>query len=129
MSKPNAIDGPRSARHDQPMIYKIFRRDEWAQLQRDGETAGAPIDVKDGFVHFSTPAQVRETAAKHFAGEDGLVLAAVDDKTLGRDLKWEPSRGGALFPHLYRKLTTTDIVSAHRIGTDGPHHVFPDMIP
>jgi uncharacterized protein (DUF952 family) len=123
------LDGPHRARHDDPMIYKIFRRDEWDQLQRDGATAGAPIDVTDGFVHFSTPAQVRETASKHFAGEDGLFLVAVNEKTLGKDLKWEPSRGGALFPHLYRKLTTADVVSVHRIDMDGARHVFPDVIP
>lgn len=111
------------------MIYKIFRPDEWARLQDDGETAGAPVDVADGFMHFSTAAQVRETAAKHFAGEDGLVLVAVDDKTLGTALKWEPSRGGALFPHLYRKLTTADVVAVYRIGTDGPRHIFPESLP
>lgn len=110
------------------MIYKIFRADEWADLQKAGETAGAPIDVQDGYIHFSTGQQVRETAAKHFAGEDGLVLVAVDDKTLGKALKWEPSRGGALFPHLYRKLTTGDVVSVHRIDRDGPRHVFPDGV-
>ncbi len=108
------------------MIYKIFRPAEWAQLQRDGDTAGAPIDVDDGFVHFSTARQVEDTAAKHFAGEDGLVLVAVNDKTLGKDLKWEPSRGGALFPHLYRRLTTADVVSVYRIDMDGPRHVFPE---
>lgn len=108
------------------MIYKIFRKDEWAQLQRDGETAGAPVDVTDGFVHFSTGAQVRETAARHFAGEDGLVLVSVNERTLGPALKWEPSRGGALFPHLYRKLSTADVVSVYRIDMDGPRHVFPD---
>ncbi|MEL6210725.1 MAG: DUF952 domain-containing protein, partial [Pseudomonadota bacterium] len=83
------------------LIYKIFRPGEWAALEQAGETAGAPIDVSDGFVHFSTAAQAAETAAKHFAGEGDLVLVAVDAEGLGADLKWEPSRGGALFPHLY----------------------------
>ena len=127
-SKPIAIDWPRSARHEHFMIYKIFRRDEWAQLQRDGETDGAPIDVRDGFVHFSSAEQVRETAAKHFAGEDGLILVAVNEKTLGPDLKWEPSRGGALFPHLYRKLRSEDVASVYRIDMDGPRHVFPESV-
>ena len=111
------------------MIYKIFRPDEWDQLQRDGETAGAPIDVQDGYVHFSTPEQVRETASKHFAGEDELLLVAVDEKTLGKSLKWEPSRGGALFPHLYRNLTTGDVASVHRMTSDGTRHIFPESIP
>ena len=110
------------------MISKIFRTDEWDQLQSDGETAGAPVDVADGYVHFSTAEQVRETAARHFAGEVGLVLVAVDERTLGKDLKWEPSRGGALFPHLYRKLTTGDVVSVHRIGNDGTRHVVPESL-
>jgi len=110
------------------MIYKIFRPDEWARLQTDGETDGAPIDVKDGYIHFSTGQKVRETAEKHFAGADGLVLVAVDEKTLGSALKWEASRGGALFPHLYRPLTTADVVSVYRIDRDGPRHVFPEGV-
>ncbi len=110
------------------MIYKIFRTAEWAQLQTDGRTSGAPIDVSDGFIHFSTAGQVAETAAKHFAGEEGLILVAVSEDTLGDDLKWEPSRGGALFPHLYRKLTQADVVSVYRIGFADGRHVFPDGI-
>ena len=84
------------------LIYKIFRADEWAVLQAQGATDGAPIDVADGFVHFSTAEQAAETAAKHFAGVEGLVLLACDADAMGNDLKWEVSRGGALFPHLYR---------------------------
>lgn len=79
------------------LIYKIFRADEWAALQRDGETAGAPVDLADGFVHFSTAEQAAETAAKHFAGQEGLVLLACDGDAMGDALKWEVSRGGALF--------------------------------
>ena len=82
------------------MIFKIFRADEWSALRRDGETVGAPIDVADGYVHFSTAAQAAETAAKHFAGEDGLMLLGVDADRLGDDLTWEKSRGDQLFPHL-----------------------------
>lgn len=109
------------------LIYKIFRPGEWAALEQAGETAGAPIDVSDGFVHFSTAAQAAETAAKHFAGEGDLVLVAVDAEGLGADLKWEPSRGGALFPHLYRPLRITD-VAWHRPLPLGPAgHVFPEM--
>ena len=108
------------------MIYKIFRADEWAQLQAEGETTGAPIDVSDGYIHFSTAEQAAETAAKHFAGETGLFLILVDETTLGDDLKWEVSRGGALFPHLYRKMHLSDVVSAHEIGMENGAHVFPD---
>lgn len=110
------------------MIYKIFRPEEWARMQADGETAGAPIDVKDGFIHFSDPRQVAETAAKHFAGERDLVLVAVDEATLGPALKWEPSRGGALFPHLYRKLTLADVVRVTHIAHDGARHVLPEPL-
>jgi uncharacterized protein (DUF952 family) len=92
------------------LIYKIFRPAEWDQMQGAGTTAGAPIDLKDGYIHFSTAAQAAETAEKHFAGETDLVLLAVDADALGSDLKWEPSRGGQLFPHLYRKLTLADVI-------------------
>ncbi len=84
------------------LIYKIFRRAEWNAFRDAGETAGAPIDLADGFIHFSTATQVVETAAKHFAEVSDLVLVAVEADALAADLKWEPSRGGALFPHLYR---------------------------
>jgi uncharacterized protein (DUF952 family) len=107
------------------MIYKIFRPAEWEALERDGETAGAPVDLADGFIHFSTAAQVRETAAKHFAGADGLVMAAVDPATLGAALRWEPSRGGALFPHLYRRLRREEVVWTAPLRWDGAAHVFP----
>ena len=87
------------------LILKIFRRAEWDAFRAEGVTAGAPIDLEDGFIHFSTPSQVAETAARHFATESNLVLVAVDVDRLGDALKWEPSRGGQLFPHLYRALT------------------------
>lgn len=106
-------------------IYKILRAREWAELQAAGETPGAPVDVADGFVHFSTADQVAETAARHFAGEEGLVLAAVDAASLGPALKWEVSRGGAEFPHLYAPLRRADVVwhAPLPLGADG--HVFP----
>lgn len=90
------------------LIYKILRAPEWQALCANGQTQGAPVDVADGFIHFSTAAQVRETAAKHFAGEPALVLAAFDAKAL--DITWEPSRGGALFPHLYAPLRRADVL-------------------
>ena len=107
------------------VIYKIFRADEWALLRRAGETRGAPIDVADGYVHFSTAQQVAETAAKHFQGEDGLMLLAVETDRLEGDLKWEPSRGGQLFPHLYRLLQMSDIVWAQPLPLQDGAHVFP----
>ncbi|OAN66794.1 hypothetical protein A8B83_19470 [Rhodobacteraceae bacterium EhC02] len=110
------------------LIYKIFRADEWAALQAQGETLGAPIDIADGYVHFSTAAQAQETAAKHFAGEDGLTLLALDADSLGEALTWEPSRGGALFPHLYRTLRLSDILWHKPLPlVDGTHHFPPEM--
>ncbi|WP_428926148.1 DUF952 domain-containing protein [Marinibacterium sp. SX1] len=110
------------------LIYKIFRRAEWDDLDAQGETAGAPVDLADGFIHFSTAEQARETAAKHFAGQDDLVLAAVDTAPLGEDLKWEPSRGGALFPHLYRALRRDEIAWTAPLPLDGADHAFPDRM-
>lgn len=109
------------------LIYKIFRASEWAELRHYGVTAGAPVDVVDGYIHFSTTEQLRGTCAKHFPGEDGLILVAVDAEKIGRDLKWEPSRGGALFPHLYRSLQLSDVTWHHALplGEDG--HIFPDL--
>ncbi|MFP7672565.1 DUF952 domain-containing protein [Marivita sp. S0852] len=108
------------------MIYKLLRADEWAALQSQGETQGAPIDVADGYIHFSTADQVRETAAKHFAGEDNVMLLAFDDSTLSGDLRWEPSRGGALFPHLYAPLRHADIAWVKPLVLTDAGHVFPD---
>ena len=107
------------------LIYKIFRADEWGTLRRDGKTLGAPIDLTDGYVHFSTAEQAQETADKHFAGADGLYLLAVDAEALGRDLKWETSRGDALFPHLYRALRLTDVVWAQPLPLVNGKHDFP----
>lgn len=107
------------------MIYKILRAAEWDDLRSRGESAGAPVDRADGFVHFSTRDQAPETAARHFGGEKGLMLVAVDTDRLGADLKWEPSRGGALFPHLYRSLVLSDVVWAQPLPLIGGTHVFP----
>lgn len=106
-------------------IYKIFRGPEWAELEHAGETAGAPIDVADGYVHFSTADQVAETAARHFAGAEGLVLAAFETEALGAALVWEPSRGGALFPHLYGPLRRADVIWHAALPLEEGHHVFP----
>ena len=79
------------------LIYKIFRRTEWNTFRDAGETSGAPIDLTDGYIHFSTAAQVAQTAAKYFATESDLVLLALDSDRLAPALRWEPARGGALF--------------------------------
>ncbi|MFT4959855.1 MAG: hypothetical protein ACI92Z_000932 [Paracoccaceae bacterium] len=109
------------------LIYKIFRADEWTALQADGETLGAPIDLADGFVHFSTAEQAAETAAKHFAGVDGLLVLAVEASGLGDALKWEVSRGDALFPHLYRALQLSDVLWAKPMPLLSGVHQFLDV--
>ncbi len=91
------------------MIYKLFRAPELAELVAAGETPGSAVDRADGYVHFSTEVQLPGTAAKHFAGEVGLWLVACDEAAMGPALVWEPSRGGALFPHLRRALTRADV--------------------
>ena len=108
------------------LIYKIFRADEWAAMQAAGETAGAPIDLADGYIHFSTAETVAETAAKYFAGVDGLMLIAVEADGLDT-LKWEPARQGVLFPHLYRKLCMDDVVWARPLPVENGHHSFPEI--
>ncbi len=108
------------------LIYKIFRADDWAALQADGETQGAPIDVNDGYVHFSTADQAAETAAKHFSGAEGLVLLACDTDGMADDLKWEVSRGGAKFPHLYRKLRLSDVIWSKPLPLVDGVHQFPE---
>ncbi|WP_315973233.1 MULTISPECIES: DUF952 domain-containing protein [unclassified Bartonella] len=85
-------------------IYKILTDPQWQQAQKDGVFLGAPIDLADGFIHFSTAAQVAETANKHFKGQENLWLVQVDEEKLGQALRYEVSRGGALFPHLYATL-------------------------
>lgn len=107
------------------LILKILRAAEWAALRANGESPGAPIDIADGYVHFSTPAQAQETAAKHFAGEDGLVLLAADTEALDQDLEWEVSRGDDLFPHLYRPLKLSDVVARWPLPLVEGVHVFP----
>ena len=107
------------------LIYKIFRGPEWADLRAKGESAGAPVDLADGHVHFSTADQAAETAVKHFAGEDGLMLLAIESERLGEALKWEPSRGGALFPHLYRELRLSDVAWAQPLPLVDGVHQFP----
>lgn len=113
--------------HDaQMLIYKIFRRPEWDAFRAAGTTEGAPIDLADGYIHISTAAQVAETAEKHFTTESDLVLVALDADKLGPALKWEPSRGGALFPHLYRPLMLADVVWDKSLPLGATGHIFPE---
>lgn len=111
-----------------PLIYKILPRTLWQEAIAEGVFRGAPVDLADGYIHFSTADQARETAAKHFAGQSDLLIAAFDADAFGEDLKWEPSRGGALFPHLYQTLNPGSAiwVKPLPIGEDGAH-VFPEM--
>ncbi|HKT16539.1 MAG TPA: DUF952 domain-containing protein [Stellaceae bacterium] len=104
-------------------IFKILSAAEWQAAERAGIFRGAGIDLADGYIHFSTAEQAAETAAKHFAGRGDLVLVAVDAERLGTALKWEVSRGGALFPHLYAALATCDAlwVKPLPLGADGAH--------
>jgi uncharacterized protein (DUF952 family) len=105
------------------LIYKIASSDLWARAEQAGVFMGAPVDLADGYIHFSTREQAAETAEKHFAGQADLLLVAVDADAINADLRWEPSRGGALFPHLYAPLPITAVRWARRLplGADGRH--------
>jgi uncharacterized protein (DUF952 family) len=107
-------------------IYHMCRRDEWDAARESGRYAGSSQDRADGFIHFSSATQIVASAAKHRAGQDDLVLIECDADALGVALKWEASRGGALFPHLYGALAVKDVRrnAALRLGPDG-RHVFP----
>lgn len=104
-------------------IYKILRQAEWRAAQEAGALTGSPVDLADGYIHFSTAAQVRETAARHFSGAADLVLLAVDSDRLGKALRWESSRGGDLFPHLYEPLSLDRVAGVYQLplGADGAH--------
>lgn len=111
-----------------PIIYKIAGAAEWRDAEAAGCFRGAAVDLADGYIHFSTADQVAETAAKHFAGRDDLVLVAVDSGRLMPPPVWEPSRGGALFPHLYAALDLAAVAWAEPLplGADG-RHMFPPL--
>ena len=110
------------------LIYKILPASSWQDAQESGAFSGAPVDIADGYIHFSTAEQVKETAAKHFAGQRDLVLLAVDSSQLvSSELKWEVSRGGALFPHLYGPLDLNAVRWAKPLPWDGAQHEFPEL--
>lgn len=111
------------------LIYKILRQPEWRAAQVQGELTGSPVDIADGYIHFSTAHQLRQTAARHFSGEPDLIVLAVDPDRLGAALRWEPSRGGDLFPHLYGVLPLHAIAAVYALplGEDGAHIFAPAM--
>ena len=110
-------------------VYKILDAAEWDEARARGRYDGSEVDRRDGYIHFSTGAQVAETARRHFAGRRDLVLVAVDAEALGPALKWEPSRGGDLFPHLYGALPVAAARWARPIRLDGERHLLPDLGP
>ena len=93
------------------IVYKVLSASELQQMQRDGVFNGSPADIADGYIHLSCASQVAATLDKHFSGVDGLVLAAVDLSRLGDTVRWEPSRGGQLFPHIYGLLPVGAVIS------------------
>lgn len=121
------LDSAEQRKHEPRMlIYKVFRKAELEAFERDGVTAGAPVDIADGFIHFSTAEQLPGTLAKHFADEDDLTLLALDDAHLD-PLKWEVSRGGALFPHLYRALRREDVIWSRALALGPNGHIIGDL--
>ncbi len=110
------------------MIYHMCRREEWDAACAKGEYAGSSQDLADGFIHFSTAGQLSESARRHRAGQAGLVVIAADPAALGAALRWEPSRSGALFPHLYGPLPVSAVawVCDLPLGADG-HHLLPTL--
>ena len=110
------------------IIYKICDAALWRDAERAGAFSGAAVDLADGYIHFSTADQAAETAARHFAGQTDLVLVAIDAEALGSALRYEPSRGGALFPHLYGMLPLSAVrwMKPLRLGPDG-RHIFPEL--
>lgn len=110
------------------LIYHMCKQEEWEAAQSAGAYGGSSQDRADGFIHFSTAEQIVESAAKHRAGQDGLLLLTVDAEALGDLLKWEESRGGALFPHVYGDLPVSAAVKVDPLplGPDGMH-VFPNL--
>ncbi len=110
-------------------IYKIFHAKTWGNFQQSGESPGAPVDLHDGFIHFSTATQLEETANKHFTGVHGLILVAFEADAMADTLKWEPSRGGKMFPHLYgRVLRLEEVLWAKPLPIKEGAFVFPEGI-
>ena len=109
------------------LIYKIMTADAWSEFQTKGRFTGAPIDLTDGYIHFSTAQQAQETAAKHFAGQKDLWLVW-GEAPVDAALKWEVSRGGAEFPHLYRDWSLSEVSGHAALPWTGTTHVFPEGV-
>lgn len=105
------------------LVLKVVPAALWRKAEAAGVFEGSAVDLADGFIHFSTPEQVEETVARHFAGQPDLLLVTVDADALGANLRWEPSRGGALFPHLYSSLPIASVLRVQPLplGPDGRH--------
>lgn len=111
------------------IIYKIVAADLWQAAEKTGSFAGAGIDLADGFIHFSTGAQAKRTAELHFHSQPNLLLVAVDGSSLGEALKYEASRGGDLFPHLYAPLPLTSVLWVRPLPLDkAGNHIFPESM-
>ena len=111
-----------------PTLFKILKRSDWAEARRAGSYAGSAADRRDGFIHLSAADQVRHTAARHFAGQDGLLLVAFAEDSLA-NLKWEQSRGGALFPHVYGSISPAAALWVSALPLAGGSHRFPEGVP
>lgn len=120
------MTNPDAPRQRVSPVLKIVARAEWAAARQAGTYTGSADDIRDGFIHLSTPAQAAETAARHFAGLADLVLVALDPARLGDSLRWEPSRRGELFPHLYGPLDIAAVIWEKPLTLDAEgRHVFP----
>lgn len=110
-------------------IFKLLTQEQWQSFKAEDHFTGAPIDIADGYIHFSSAIQVAETGAKYFADLPGVVLAEVDTEKLSVPIAWEPSRGGALFPHLYAVLPLSAVTRSAELGKDDAGQlVFPDWV-
>jgi uncharacterized protein (DUF952 family) len=110
------------------LIFKIVDEPLWREAHSAGVFRGAPVDHADGYIHFSTAAQVAETARRHFAGRHDLFLLAIEPAALdAAALRWEPSRGGDLFPHLYGDLPLASVLWARPLPLVDGQHIFPDI--
>jgi uncharacterized protein (DUF952 family) len=111
------------------MLFKITSKSEWQAAVDAGQFMGSALDLKDGYIHLSTAAQARETARLHFAGQENLLLVAITEESVAGALKWEPSRGGQLFPHVYASLNPTAIIWVKPMPWNGAAHDFPAEFP
>ncbi len=110
------------------VIYKIVSETQWKLAEEKGVFGGSQVDFEDGYIHFSTSEQVAETAAKHFAGQDDLLLVSVSEDKLGDSVRWEESRGGQLFPHFYGDLMVGSVDDVQKLSLDKDgNHIFPEF--